>query len=282
MKSILRDARGIASVCGSWAALRWLACVALTLPSCARRGNLQPADRLMGSGPFRVAQRGAQASLCGPQVFSGIREIWVRDVYLNHGLLSIPQGALVVDLGANIGNFTNLALAQHGDVKVIAVEPSLKLAAGLKASVGLNGWGGRVSIKRAFVGVSTRVQESAAGDVDYADAPFVSEEEFLREFQIDRVDLLKCDIEGSEFFLLAEGSRLLSMTSQLAIEIHVWGGSVPGFLEHLRRVGFEIVSVEYETSGTCIAKCRRPDANLRSPTGVTGHGVFHGGAADES
>jgi FkbM family methyltransferase len=257
VRAIVADARGIATVCGWLIALRWLTWIALTLPACVRSRNLQPADRRMGSGPFRVSRGASHALLSGPQVFSGIREIWVRDVYLRDDYLQIPQGAVVIDFGANLGNFTNLALAQHPDVRVIAVEPSLALSSSLLKSVSNNGWANRVAVKRAFVGVSTRVQSAVADIPDYQDAPFITEEEFLSEFDIKRVDFLKCDIEGSEFFLLRPESRLLAMTRSLAIEIHTWGGPVSSFLSGLRDIGFEFGSVTYDASGCCIALCKR-------------------------
>src|ERR1700722_13209476 len=95
LKIIASDARGIARRCGWWVAARWLWCIALTLPACLKTRNLQPADIRMGNGPFLVDRDGAQAQLTGQQVFSGIREIWVRDVYLRDNYLAIPKGALV-------------------------------------------------------------------------------------------------------------------------------------------------------------------------------------------
>jgi len=255
---IIIDARGIAKRCGWLVSLRWLWNIALTLPACLKTRNLQPADLRMGSGPFLVNRAGARAQLIGRQVFSGIREIWVRDVYLKNDYLTIPTGATVVDLGANLGNFTILALAQHDDVRVVAVEPSLALSDNLLAVASNNGWSNRVAVKRAFVGVATPVQSRDAENPDYMTAPFISEQEFLVEFGIRRIDFLKCDIEGSEFFLMDPNSKLLSITTNLAIEIHAWGGSVPGFLEHLLKVGFEIGSVESDRGGCCIALCKRP------------------------
>ena len=260
VRTIAHDAKGIADVCGWHIALRWLWCILLTSRECRKVRNLQPADRRMGRGPFNVMRQGAQARLAGPQVFSGIREIWVRDVYLKDNYLQIPPGGLVIDLGANIGNFTNLALAQHGDVRVIAVEPSLTLSNVVRESVSLNGWSSRASIKRAFVGAKTEVQIKVASDPDYRDAHYVSETALLEEFNIRCVDFLKCDIEGSEFFLSEPGSRLLSLTNNLAVEIHPTGGSVKNFLGFLRNAGFEIGSIAEDRSGACIALCRRPGA----------------------
>ncbi len=235
LKTIAQDARGIARVCGWWVALRWLWCILLTSPECLKARNLQPADRRMGRGPFGVVRQRARAKLAGQQVFSGIREIWVRDVYLKDNYLEIPPRGLVIDLGANMGNFTNLALAQHDDVRVIAVEPSRSLSNAIRESLSINGWSNRASIKRAFVGVKTEVQIRVASDPDYRETQYISEAAFLEEFDIRRVDFLKCDIEGSEFFLTEPGSRLLSLTKNLAIEVHPTGGSVKDFSQFSRR-----------------------------------------------
>jgi FkbM family methyltransferase len=256
-KLVVGDAAGIARACGPLVAARWLAFVMLAFPECLRTRNLQPADRRMGSGPFAVARRSAAARLSGPQVFSGIREIWVRDVYLSNDYLAVPRGGLVMDLGANLGNFVNLALAQHPDVRVIAVEPSLSLSNSLRASVGNNGWIDRVVVKRAFVGTTTEVQARVANDPDYRGVPALTEEALLEEFGIKHIDFLKCDIEGSEFFLLGRESRMLSITDNLAIEIHAWGGSVAAFIDHLEAVGFEIGSLTRDRTGCCIALCKK-------------------------
>jgi FkbM family methyltransferase len=258
LKTIGRDAKGIAITCGWWVALRWLWCILLTFLECLKVRNLQPADRRMGEGPFAVTRQGARAKLAGPQVFSGIREIWVRDVYLKNNYLKIRPGALVIDLGANMGNFTNLALAQHADVRVIAVEPSLSLSTNIRESLRMNGWANRASVKRAFIGTKTKIQIGIAADPEYRDAEYVSEPAFLEEFNVQQVDFLKCDIEGSEFFLLEPISKLLSLTKNLAIEIHPTGGSVGDFLGFIRTAGFEIGSIVEDGTGACIALCRKP------------------------
>ena len=267
LKTIARDAKGIRATCGWSVALRWLWSIALTFLECLKARNLQPADRRMGCGPFAVRRQSAQAKLAGQRVFSGIREIWVRDVYLKNNYLKIPPGALVVDLGANMGNFTSLALAQHDDVRVVAVEPSLALSNSLRESLRLNGWSDRASLKRAFLGATTKVQISVATDPDYRGAMYISEMAFLEEFDIKRVDFLKCDIEGSEFFLLDPDSKLLSITRNLAIEIHPWGGPVATFVDFVRNAGFEIGSVSKDASGTCIALCKK--SNARAATVAT-------------
>jgi hypothetical protein len=118
---IASDCWGLWRVCGLRVALRWLWAIAWNFRACRASGNLQPADAAMGDGPFRVRLRQAQAVLSGPRVLTGIREVWVRDPYLA-GFVTIPPQGTVLDLGANMGLFTALALGQGEGVRVLAVE----------------------------------------------------------------------------------------------------------------------------------------------------------------
>ena len=112
LRVIFADFWGLRRVGGFALAVRWLFAIVFNFRQCRAERNLQPADRAMGEGPFAVRMDDARARVIGPQVLSGVREIWVRDVYLQRGLLTMPTQGTVVDLGANMGNFTLLALAQ--------------------------------------------------------------------------------------------------------------------------------------------------------------------------
>ena len=257
LHKIAADVAGIIRVCGARVAAKWLFLVIVNLSAVLKSRNLQVADRAMGDGPFEVSRAQSRALLTGTQAFSGLREIWVRDVYLKNDFLSVPRNAVVLDLGANLGVFSALALAQHESVRVIAVEPNRALSASLERSIRANGWSNRLTLVRAFIGNFTKGQEQALTESDnYDDAPTITEAELIARSGLSKIDFLKCDIEGSEFFLLDPESRLLEMTDQLAIEVHKWGGDVEAFLSHLTEVGFEIAPVEW-AHGSCIALCRR-------------------------
>src|SRR3982751_6231095 len=129
LRKLISDFWGIVRVCGIGPALRWLVCVALTMPANLKSGNLLAADRMMGTGPFRVHHAIGDALLTGESAFSGLREIWVRDVYAGGGFLQVPDGGTVVDLGANMGNFSAQALAANRSARLIAIEPSAPLGA---------------------------------------------------------------------------------------------------------------------------------------------------------
>jgi FkbM family methyltransferase len=257
LRIILSQAWGIARVSGPRTATRWLWKIATNLRACRATGNLQPADLAMGDGPIPARLRGARASLVGVQAISGLRELWVRDLYLGGGYLAIRDGDVVVDLGANMGNFTLLALGHGPRVRVFAVEASKALADKWRRSVEHNGWQDRARLTNAFIGATTAEQERLRHLPECAGVPALSEDAFVASLGVDRIDFLKCDIEGSEYSLLKPGSRLLAMTRQIAIEVHADAGDVEGFRRMLHGQGFEVVtSLRHPSADVVMA--RRP------------------------
>ena len=256
VKKVWSDFRGISRACGVGTALRWLGSIALSLPSMIRDGRLIGADVRMGEGPFTVRYKGSKARLCGTRVFGGIREIWIRDVYGHNDFLKLPENALIVDLGANIGVFTTLALATNPTARVVAVEPHKDFPKTMHASARLNGFEDRLSHCQAFIGDFTHSQESDSLTEGFAGVPQISEDDFLRRFGIDRIDFLKCDIEGSEFAFLHPDSKLLDLADRVAIEVHGWGGDSRAFLDRLEEKGLRVVHVDWD-GADCIALATR-------------------------
>src|SRR6202007_75251 len=138
--------------------------------------------------------------IAGPCCINGIREMYVRDVYLRGGWLNFDQNDTVLDLSANMGNFTNMALAIEPTVKVIAVEPNIVLNEVFERSVGLNpGHLTRTTLIRAILGDPC---DTIDGDADYVGAAQLTEGQLLERINLPRIDFIKCDIEGGEFKLL--------------------------------------------------------------------------------
>ncbi len=211
----------------------------------------------MGSGPFTVKYQKNVVSfkIRGPQAVSGIREMYVRDTYLCGGLLQIADGYTVLDLGSNMGNFTNLALAHGKNIRVVAVEPNAYSNRVFTKSVGLNqGFLERTTLIRAFVGLMANKQENLVSkDGNYGGAPWISEDQLIEKAKLNSVDFLKCDIEGGEFDLLGRNSKLLTMTRLLAIEIHSFAGDVNYFIDELKACGFSILKITWDPDGSCTA-----------------------------
>ncbi|MCA9290843.1 MAG: FkbM family methyltransferase [Phycisphaerales bacterium] len=260
LRTIAGDARGIARVFGPGVAARWLLAAATRAPTCWRERTMRAADRALGEGPFDARLRSARARLVGPDVISGAREIWVRDVYLGGGFLHIPPDGVVVDLGCNRGIFTLLALG-HGDgVRVTSVEADRDNLVLLDRSLQANDWTDRVTVVNAFVGGVTDFQATLRDRApDQAAVPWLTGDELVDRLGTDRIDFLKCDIEGSEYDLFAGPSRLLEVTRRLAIELHREAGRPEAFIEDLEAQGFE-TTVSRASANDIIVLARRPDA----------------------
>jgi len=235
---IATDFSGLWRVCGPGVAFRWLWAIVLNFGRIRRAGNLQTADVALGEGPFRVRLRGSSALVRGDQVVSGIREIWVRDTYLGD-FLTLADGAKVVDLGANRGIFTALALGYGPNVKVVAVEADPNECERFRQNVAVNEAESRVDLINAFAGGTTKYQDGLKSSDRAATVPFVTEEQILAHLGGGPVDLVKCDIEGSEFAILANAGPLLAATQQFTAELHPDCGDVPAAIEQLKQMGFD-------------------------------------------
>jgi FkbM family methyltransferase len=261
LTKLCRDFFGLMRVCGPIVAFRWILLVLLYSPLILRNGDLRLADEAMGNGPFKVTLKPYRCSfrVAGPQAISGIREMYVRDIYLRDGWLNVNRNATVLDLGANMGNFTNMVLAIEPTARVIAVEPSTALNHTFKSSVDLNvGHAGRVTLVRAFLGrPNSKIAEAIAEDDNYGDAKWITEGDLLSIENVQSVDLLKCDIEGGEYALLTTGSRLLALTKALACEVHAFAGDVSKFFSDVEASGFTIGPIQHAPDGSVIFLAKR-------------------------
>ena len=114
----------------------------------------------------------------------------------------------VVDLGANIGLFGAYALTRYPDATVVAVEPDPANAAIHTRAIGANPSSRWTLIEAAATAVSGTMRfspgsftRSHAADLD-EDAIVVDAEDVLPLMQ--RADLVKIDIEGGEWAILAD------------------------------------------------------------------------------
>ena len=255
INQILSDFRGIVKVSGFVTAIKWLFFILLKLPQCIRSKNLQPADKMFGEGPISVKAKYGKIKLIGGQVFSSIREIWVRRVYLLDDFIKIPDHGSVVDLGANVGSFTMQALANSKSCNVIAVEPNTEFNKLLLHQIALNNFTNRVTLQRYFIGSSSETQNEMLKMPESSNAVYISQKIFIEQNNLKSIDFLKCDIEGSEFDFINDTS-LLEITKQLAIEIHDHAGDRKKFISKLTELGFQIGPVKSDPDG-CIILAKR-------------------------
>lgn len=163
--------------------------------------------------------------------------------------LEAPR-ALVVDGGAHVGTFTAMA-AGHA-AKVIAVEPGPSTARLLRTNLERNElanvevieaalWPepGTVRLRQEGATSSASVIGSGGTDVEVA---AVSIADVVEEH--GPIDLLKLDVEGSEFALVHETpDEVLGQVEAIVGELHLWAAGPDGeaaFVDRLDQVGFEV------------------------------------------
>jgi FkbM family methyltransferase len=177
-----------------------------------------------------------------------LQEIFREDEY---ALAGAGQAATIVDLGANCGQAALWLRIRFPDARILSVEPDPRTFAMLRRNVGrdplitlrqvaITGADGWCRLERE-PGASwgTRVSESADAHVDHVDhVPAVSLETLLDQHGIERVDLLKVDIEGMEHEALA-ASPALRRVRRVVGEIHASLLALPveQALEEIQRNG---------------------------------------------
>jgi len=169
-----------------------------------------------------------------PVMLQMFRDIWVRKVYCPPGF-SISRNDLVVDVGANIGFFSVWAARRTGR-NVYAFEPHPETFARLQANVRRNMATNIVPVGRAVsdvVGVRKLfLAESHGGHLlfdhnvfgqlrDYVEVESVTLSSLFETYQLDAVDFLKMDCEGSEGHILTSTPRAtLRRIGRIAMEFH--------------------------------------------------------------
>lgn len=179
-----------------------------------------------------------------------IREIWEEDIYrLEDGHLN--RGGIVLDVGANIGTFS-IYCASKG-AEVLAVEPEPSNLEVLKANIEINNMQDKISVIE--YGVSdfdgeAVIDNSGGGSTikdgkDGTTISIISFDNLLKKYQIEEVDVLKVDIEGSERELILGASRdSMNKCNYITMEFDIRTGSSLGEMvqklsetHHVRTMG---------------------------------------------
>ena len=166
---------------------------------------------------------------------SGTTDLWTfEEVFFRHVYrCDVEQPSVIVDLGAHIGCATRYFAQRYPSATIVAVEPSPDNYAMLvRNTEGFE----RVHCVRAAIwgcdqtvtiadrhGNPTRVSVETDGNVE---VPAISLPRLLANFGLDRIDILKMDIEGSERSLFTANTEWLTRVGVLLIEIHdrMWNG----------------------------------------------------------
>ena len=143
---------------------------------------------------------------------------------------SLVPGSVVIDAGAHKGEFS-LQLTEKYGCSCYLIEANPRLAAKLPSSVketinaALSDYDGTIQFSIEENLESSQVLSPSSvkskGRDQVVEVESLSLETLVKNFNLEKVDLLKLDIEGAEFPLLTSASSdLLSSISQITVEFH--------------------------------------------------------------
>jgi amino acid adenylation domain-containing protein/FkbM family methyltransferase len=232
------------------------------------------------------------------------QEIFEERTYLKDGMISLAPGDVVFDVGANIGLFSLFAAeACDYNVSIYAFEPVQPVYEVLKQNFELHGIDGRAERcgiadrnMEATLGFYPRLSflsgryadreeeratvtgyeqgrsanEVSAEIVDYrlerrdVACSFITLSEAMRRNRVERIDLLKVDVEKSELDVLRgieEGDW--PRIRQIVIEVHDKDGRGAWVESLLQEHGFRVVADQGKAPGLVNLYARRDIAPVR-------------------
>jgi FkbM family methyltransferase len=176
-------------------------------------------------------RNGVQIYLSAPDDIATLVEVFLRRQYG-----PISSEAVVVDVGANIGVFSLFALAE-GARLVHALEPSAESFEILRRNIRVNGAESRIHAERVVVAAtsgdmvkfpvaSSRENAVIEGETTakFQMTPTETLESLLNRYELQSIDLLKLDCEGSEReILLSTLPTVWRRIRDIRLEFHYQG-----------------------------------------------------------
>lgn len=173
----------------------------------------------------------------------------------------IDADSIVVDLGANDGDFAH-AMIERFHCRVIAAEPVRELLDRIQPHpllqvlpVAVGGKNQQVSVNvfssrcASVLGPMSPEESSATQLVE-----MITLTEFLRRAHVERIDLLKVDIEGAEIDMFASCSdEELQSARQVTVEFHdfIYPEQLPAIqriCERMRDIGFVVLPFTFRNA----------------------------------
>lgn len=181
-----------------------------------------------------------------------IDEVYAKDVYAGERLL---PGETVVDVGAHIGTFALMAGRRVGPAgRVLAFEPSPKTFALLRRNLEANRmpwiWPNDFALADVAGTAELFIADDGANN-PAADTLRAQDgrkavsirlrrlDDVMSERKMDRVDLLKIDVEGAELRVLDGAPKTLAATRRIVMEVHPPAVNARDVRTRLEGLGFK-------------------------------------------
>lgn len=224
------------SVLGPVLYLGYLANLFTNIPKILRAGDLRPLDKSMGMTAKQFHYRGStfffDCQFCDEHLeedsfaFGIVREIYIKDCYFKWHHPSVYNRArTVIDLGANRGAFSTLMTTRAEFI--LSVECGEQYVPIIRHNMSKNNYTS-YAIETAFIG---------AGGSTESNLPRLTIDDLFRRHNIESVDLIKLDIEGSEFALF-DSADWLQRVSAISMEVHPLHGDPNAILKSINQHGF--------------------------------------------
>lgn len=136
-------------------------------------------------------------------------------------IAAMKPGGAYVDVGAHVGGFAIPVARAHADIQIHLFEPVPQTRAWLQANLHRNDVTDRVTIWSNAVGaesrhglmtgvdgVSNHLAETGKAGPGAVDVEIATLDDLLFD-KVDRVDVIKCDIEGGEFPAMRGAEQIL-------------------------------------------------------------------------
>jgi FkbM family methyltransferase len=199
----------------------------------------------------------------------GVDHVPIIEIFLREEYGSVPDGATILDVGASIGTFSVYAGTGARAVRIFSYEPMPDYFSLMEGNIRRNRLDGTVKCFNCAVAADVGTRQLAVdsatfmfptltstlqdGSARKMDIPCTTLADIIDTNNIDRVDLLKMDCEGSEYEILyGAPKRYFDTIREIRMEYHNIdsdrhnGKALAAFLsDH----GYEIIMISPE-SGT--------------------------------
>lgn len=181
-----------------------------------------------------------------------LNEAAILNPYLGSGHIELSQDSIVVDVGANMGDFAIWAASLCPLGRVYAVEPMRESISALETNKALNSLQNIEIIQAALGDHEGEITLSIAGAESSAHfhpdagtntqtARLTTLPQLMRDYGLEKIDLLKMDCEGSEWDILPAAREVLPRIRQICMEFHLERGwTAEKLAEWLRSNGYEV------------------------------------------
>ena len=187
---------------------------------------------------------------CSSELYSS-KEIFIDKMYEQFPGFELKNQNVVLDIGANIGLYSLWASKNNGRCSIYSFEPNPDTYSRLERNIKLNDFNNIFPYQLAVAsqtGLShfrkcqnTWVSGITSSEAkDTIEVKTISLDEFVNDNSIDLVDLIKIDVEGSEFSVLKGSINTLKITRRVILEYHS-KELQRNCLCFLRTNGFEVV-----------------------------------------